>query len=67
MKQYYDYQDVYEDSEGHEDKPIVAAAEDKNPGEVVAVTEANSEANSLNEAVKLATRLPTTVVSGRDR
>ena len=43
-----------------EDEPIVAAAEDKNPGEVVAV----AEANSLNEAVKLLKR-PTTIEPGK--
>ena len=43
-----------------EDEPIVAAAEDKNPGEVVAVT----EANSLNEAVKLL-KSPTTIEPGK--
>ena len=43
-----------------EDEPIVAAAEDKNPGEVVVV----AEANSLNEAVKLLKR-PTTIEPGK--
>mgnify|MGYP001232089784 FL=1 len=43
-----------------EDEPIVTAAEDKNPGEVVAV----AEANSLNEAVKLLKR-PTTIEPGK--
>ena len=39
---------------------IVADSEDKNSGEVVAMT----EANSLNEAVELATT-PKTLVSGK--
>ena len=59
-KDYDDLGDVY-DEHSEEDEAIVAASEDKNSGEVVAVT----EANSLNEAVVELATTPTTLVPGK--
>ena len=59
-KDYDDQGDIY-DEHSEEDEAIVPASEDKNSGEVVAVT----EANSLNEAVVELATTPTTLVPGK--